>query len=188
MPRYCIFSDFVKKLSKSPNISTCIDARDMQPPPLDASHWDESNELCFVFLRPLDAEISAILQWFDHSYTIPKLASFENFGNFKKICKIDDISASSGHRESKHSSLDSSQWDASNGGGFMSLSSIYAEIFGLLHNFWQSHWKCNISASISARDMKILRLDASHRDESNELCFVFLRPLDAEIWNLGTWF
>jgi hypothetical protein len=33
-----------------------IDARGMNMPPLDAPHHGESNELCFVFVRPVDKE------------------------------------------------------------------------------------------------------------------------------------
>ena len=36
-----------------------IDARDMQPPPLDASGYDESNKLCLIFVRPLGKELSS---------------------------------------------------------------------------------------------------------------------------------
>jgi hypothetical protein len=39
------------------NISVYIDARDIEIPPTDAAHRDESNELCSILLRLLDDEI-----------------------------------------------------------------------------------------------------------------------------------
>ena len=42
---------------KNVNNFLSIDAKDMKIPPLDASHYDESNKLWFIFLRPIDYEI-----------------------------------------------------------------------------------------------------------------------------------
>ena len=64
----------------------------------------------------------------------------------------------------KHSLLDSSLLNASNGGNFMSLASIDAELF-TFYCFWIF---VNNSVSIDPRDMKLLRLDASGYNESNE--------------------
>ena len=37
--------------------SLSIDARNMNLPPLDASRYDDSNELCFIFVRCLDGQL-----------------------------------------------------------------------------------------------------------------------------------
>jgi len=44
------------------------------------------------------------------------------------ICDVRGPSASSDHRETKHSLLDSSQYDESNGGSFIFLGAIDAEL------------------------------------------------------------
>ena len=73
-------------------------------------------------------------------------------------------------REMKHSLLDSSDRDESNGSRFMSLGSIDEKLFA----FFYFHIFTDISLSIDHRDMKRLSLDASCYDESNEPCFIVL--------------
>ena len=41
----------------------------------------------------------------------------------------------------------------------------------------------NISASSGGRRMKLSPFDAAQRGDSNKLCYILLRPLDAEIFN-----
>ena len=96
------------------------------------------------------------------------------------MSKFHDVSMNIDHRRMKHSLFDSSWWDASNGGIFMSLASIDEKIFA----FFCFETFGNISLTIDARDIKIPSLDASHHDESNKLCLVLLQSLDAEI----SWF
>ena len=88
---------------------------------------------------------------------------------FGKI-KNRNISVPSDCKELKHSLMDSSLRDASNGGHYMSLLSIDAE----LYTFYCFKIFVNNSSSIEARDMKLLPLDASCNDESNELKFIIL--------------
>src|SRR5437763_16315431 len=88
---------------------------------------------------------------------------------FGKI-KNRNISVPSDCRELKHSLMDSSLRDASNGGNYMSLLSIDAE----LYTFYCFKIFVNNSSPIEARDMKLLPLDASCNDESNELKFIIL--------------
>ena len=71
-------------------------------------------------------------------------------------------------REMKHSLLDSSDRDESNGNCLMSLESIDKKLFA----FFYFHIFTDISLSIDHRDMKRLSLDASCYDESNEPCFI----------------
>ena len=42
---------------KNVNNFLSIGAKDMKTPPLDASHYDESNKLCFIFLWSIDYEL-----------------------------------------------------------------------------------------------------------------------------------
>jgi len=71
-------------------------------------------------------------------------------------------------REMKHTLLDSSDRDESNGGRLMSLGLIDEKLFA----FFYFHIFTDISLSIDHRDMKRLSLDASCYDESNEPCFI----------------
>ena len=68
----------------------------------------------------------------------------------------------------RHSLLDSSIRDASDGANFIPLTSIDAELF----MFYCLQTFINNSVSIGARDMKLAPFDASSYEESNELCFV----------------
>ena len=99
----------------------------------DASRYGESNELCFISLWSLNGE----LLWFNvqkksnhwlliSHYTVGNQKSPGNF--FKKGLKC-IISSSSDQRITKRSSLDSSWYDASNGGLYMSLGSIDDELY-----------------------------------------------------------
>ena len=76
----------------------------------------------------------------------------------------------------KHSSLESPIRDASNGGRFMALASIDSELLTKV----SKHKNVNNSASIYAKAMKRPPIDASRIDDSNKLCFIFLRPIDIE--------
>jgi len=58
----------------------------------------------------------------------------------------------------------------------MSLGSIDKKLFA----FYALESFDDNSLSIDARDMYLLPFDASRYDESNELCFIFLRSLDGE--------
>ena len=78
----------------------------------------------------------------------------------------------------KHSLLDSSWCDASNGSIFMSLASKDKKIFAF---FCFKKFRYILS-TINARDMQILPFDASHNDESNKLSFILLQSLDAKIF------
>ena len=77
---------------------------------------------------------------------------------------------STDHKMMKHSLLDSSLHDASNGGIFVSLEWIDTDLFMIycLQTFM------NISVSIGARDMILPPYDASSYDNSNELSIAFL--------------
>ena len=76
----------------------------------------------------------------------------------------------------KQSFLESSIRAASNGGRFMALALIDSELLTKV----SKHKNMNNSASIDARAMKRPPFDASRIDDSNELRYMFLRPIDIE--------
>ena len=86
------------------------------------------------------------------------------------MTKYQGVSMSIGRRNMKRSSLESSIRDASNGGRFMALASIDAELFAFLclETF------VNNSESINARAMKRPPFDAARIDDSKKLCFIIL--------------
>ena len=81
----------------------------------------------------------------------------------------------------KHSSLESSLRDESNGGSFISIDVIDKEPdanmpkIGILflEILCCTDGLAAISLSIAPRDMKLPPLDSSRRDDSDELCFIF---------------
>ena len=91
----------------------------------------------------------------------------------------------------KHSSLESSHWDESNGGCFILLQSLDQEIFNemltcrhlKIYNTVPHAVSSNISWSSDRRKMKHSSLESPHRDESNSSRFVFLWSLDHEIFD-----
>ena len=91
--------------------------------------------------------------------------------------KYQGVTSSIDHRKMNNSLLDSSLRDASNGGIFISLTSIDGKLFAFfcLEIFDDS------SSSIDASDMIRPPLDAPCYDDSNKLRFILLQSLDAEI-------
>ena len=166
-----IDSELLTKVSKHKNVnnSVSINARAMKWPPFDTSHIDDSNELRFMFLRPIDIETP----WY---FVILILTKLLKSCILAKILNRDN-SASSDYKTMKCSSLKSSRRDASNGGRFIALASIYSEL--LVKNSKQKN--ANSLASIDAKAMKRPPFDASHRDDSNELHLIILRLIDIEI-------
>ena len=75
-----------------------------------------------------------------------------------------------------HSLLESPIQDASNGGCFMTLALVDAELF----TFFCLEFFANNSTSTDARATKQLPFDASCYDDSNKLCFIILRSIDDE--------
>ena len=95
-------------------------------------------------------------------------------------------------RMAKPPSFDSPCRDESNGSGFILLWPLDAEIFGKTSKI-RHFYICdtapfdvlpNISASSGCRRMKPLPFDSSRHDESNDGGFIFLRYLDAEIFDI----
>ena len=91
----------------------------------------------------------------------------------------------------KPPSFDSPCRDESNGSGFILLRPLDAEIFGKTSKI-RHFYICdtapfdvlpNISASSGRRRMKPLPFDSSRHDESNDGGFIFLRCLDAEVFD-----
>ena len=78
-------------------------------------------------------------------------------------------------------SLDSSHWDASDDSLFMSIALIYMLSYYYLKNL--KIFADNL-LSISAKNKKLLPLDAPQWDESNELKFVLLWLLDGKIFHI----
>ena len=76
----------------------------------------------------------------------------------------------------KHSFLESSIQDTSNGGRLMALASIDSELLTKVFK----HKNANNSASIDARAMKRPPFDASRNGDSDDMCFIFLRLIDTE--------
>src|SRR6185295_14208463 len=127
---------------------------------------------------------------------MPRYLAKRQNGIVEKVvkCRFVDISSiisASRHRRSmKQLPFDSSQCNGSNGGIFMFLRPLDAEIFGETSK-WHSTGsvKCRfvdissiISASRHRRSMKQLPFDSSQCNGSNGGIFMFLRPLDAEIF------
>src|SRR6185437_1183179 len=128
---------------------------------------------------------------------MPRYLAKRQNGIVEKVvkCRFVDIlsiiSASRHRRSMKQLPFDSSQCDGSNGGIFMFLRLLDAEIFDETSK-WRSTGsvKCRfvdissiISASRHRRSMKQLPFDSSQCDGSNGSIFTFLRPLDAEIFD-----
>ena len=87
------------------------------------------------------------------------------------------ISASSDWILTKFMLLDSSQWDKSNGDNNITLYLILAELFILKISdiFW------NIFVNIDYKEMVLPPLELFHWDKSNNINFVEIQSLDAEI-------
>ena len=133
------------------------------------SYHDESNKLHFVIFWTLDEEII----WFEN---FVKNKIFVNFANFD-MQKCQDVSPSIGHRDFYYSSLDSSRWDALNGGRFVSLASLDEMLFTFycLENFE------NNFLSIGPREINILPFNASHQGKSNKLHFIIFWSLECDL-------
>src|SRR6266480_1904670 len=105
----------------------------------------------------------------------------------KRVLTI--ISASSDRRRMQRSSLEPPRRAASNGGGYILLQPL--DINNSAINIYVTApfaVSLNISASSGRRRMKPPPFDAARRGDSNELCCILLRPLDAEIFNEnGKW-
>ena len=86
------------------------------------------------------------------------------------------ISETSDQKMTKRSSLESPYRDESNGGLHISLASIDNE----LSSKNQKQKNANNFPLKDAKDMNQPPFDASQRDESNKLRFIFLRPIDGE--------
>ena len=82
------------------NRSSSIDAKNIWIPPFDASGYDDSNKLCFIFLWPLDDEIIDLK-------LLLKIAIYKKFFNHC-IWKYQGGSSCIGRRMIKLSLLDSS--------------------------------------------------------------------------------
>ena len=80
------------------------------------------------------------------------------------------------HRNMKYISSESPWWDESNSGIFMRLESIDEKI---IWNVWKQFF-ANNSPSNDARRIKIPPFNASRHDDSDDMCFIFLRPIDTE--------
>src|SRR3954466_1017622 len=98
------------------------------------------------------------------------------------------ISASSDRRRMQRSSLEPSHRAASNGGGFIPLRPLDAEIFNetsTIRHYITAPFavSLNISASSSREGMKPPPFDAAQLGGSNKLRCILLRSLDAEIIN-----
>jgi hypothetical protein len=62
------------------NISPSIASRDAKLPPFNSSHWDESNELCFISLWSLDGEINDKMYFFNFiNEFLKKILNWKNF-------------------------------------------------------------------------------------------------------------
>ena len=96
-----------------PIISASSGDRRTEPPPFDLSHRDGSNGGSHVLLPPLDAEI------------ISKTSKNRPFLDVLPI-----ISATNNGRRTKLPPFEPSRCDDSNGGGFVLLSPLDAEIIG----------------------------------------------------------
>src|SRR5208282_1117635 len=112
--------------------------------------------------------------------------------SLKKMFDIlSNTSASKHRRKMKPPSFDSSCRDESNGSGFILLRPLDAEIFGKTSKI-RHFYICdtapfdvlpNTSAYSGRRRMKPLPFDSSRHDESNDGGFIFLRCLDAEVFD-----
>jgi hypothetical protein len=87
--------------------------------------------------------------------------------------------ASSNHREMKHSSLESSHCNESNGGKIICLDVIHKKVTLKMSMQNMSYKKffdmfSHNSLCIAPRNAILLPLDSSRREESDELYFIFL--------------
>ena len=91
--------------------------------------------------------------------------------------KFQGVTSSTDRRKTNNSSLESSRQGASNGGIFMSLASIDEMLFAF---FCLATFR-NISLSIGLEVTWLPSPDAAGYDDSNELYFIFLQPLNAKL-------
>ena len=94
-----------------PIISAFSSDKRTKPPPFDSSHRDGSNGSSLVLLPPLDAEI---------------IGKTSRIGHFIDVLPI--ISATNNGKRTKLPPFEPSRCDNSNGGGFVLLSPLDAEI------------------------------------------------------------
>ena len=122
------------------NISASSGRRRMILPPFDAAWRGDSNELCRILLRSLDAEI------------FKRNGKWRSNVNVK--CRIVDvslnISTSSGRRRLKLPPFVAAQWGDSNELRYILLRSLDAKIFNEKHfynfEFWNLNQNCQISS------------------------------------------
>jgi hypothetical protein len=170
-----------KKKYVSSNCEPARDRRRMKHSSLESSRRDASNGGKNILLWSLDGP------QYDDSLTIRNFFIFSFL--FTEPYNVSlNFSASSDHRKLNYSSLDSSNWDKSNDSNFNFLWSLDAEKFNetlygsvnkneKIKKFRIVNESSYCGPSSDHRRMYLPPFDASRRDDSNELCFIFLWSL-----------
>src|SRR5256714_3953570 len=130
--------------------------------------------------RRMETVRMVVVSSFYHHWMPRYSAKRQRIGHFINVSPI--ISATNNGRRTKLPPFEPSRCDDSNGGGFVLLSPLNAEIIG------ETFIKCRffdilliISVKNAGGKTKLLSFDSSYRDGSDGSNFVLLTPLDAEI-------